>query len=86
VKYVRADRIEELEAEIKSMAMDCLVAKGQASDAYQAQLLAEAKLAKAVEALQWLKVEIRGHGFSDEGRMLTMCISTLAELTGGKDE
>jgi hypothetical protein len=45
----------------------------------------EAKLAKAVEALQWLKVEIRGHGFSDEGRMLTMCISTLAELTGGKD-
>jgi len=58
VKYVRADRIEELEA----------------------------KLAKAVEALQWLKVEIRGHGFSDEGRMLTMCISTLAELTGGKDE
>ena len=46
----------------------------------------EAKLAKAVEALQWLKVEIRGHGFSDEGRMLTMCISTLAELTGGKDE
>ena len=46
----------------------------------------EAKLAKAVEALQWLKVEIRGHGFSDEGRMLTMCISTLAELTGGKDD
>ena len=35
---------EELEAEVKSMAMDCLVAKGQASDAYEAQLLAEAKL------------------------------------------
>lgn len=46
----------------------------------------KAKLAGAVEALQWLKVEIRGHGFSDEGRMLTMCISNLAELTGGKDE
>lgn len=46
----------------------------------------KAKLAKAVEALQWLKVEIRGHGFSDEGRMLVKCNSTLAELTGGKDE
>ena len=42
-----ADRIEELEAEIKSMAMDCLVAHGQASDAYQAQLAAEAKIEEA---------------------------------------
>lgn len=39
-----ADRIEELEAEVKSMAMDCLTLHGQACDAYEAQLLAEAKL------------------------------------------
>ena len=46
----------------------------------------KAQLAKAVEALRFLKSEIRGHGFSDEGRMLVKCNSTLAELTGGKDD
>jgi hypothetical protein len=49
-----ADRIEELEAEVKSMAMDCLVAKGQASDAYQAQLLAEAKLQDQIHLIEQL--------------------------------
>ena len=46
----------------------------------------KAQLAKAVEALRFLKSEIRGHGFSDEGRMLVKCNSTLEQLTGGKDE
>jgi hypothetical protein len=46
----------------------------------------KAKLVWAVEALRFLKSEIRGHGFSDEGRMLAKCNSTLEQLTGGKDE
>ena len=45
-----ADRIDELEAELRSMALDCLAADGQATEAYQAQLAAEAKLAKAMKA------------------------------------
>ena len=43
-----ADRIEELEAGLQKMALEYLDA---ASKSYQAQLKAEAKLAKAVEAL-----------------------------------
>jgi outer membrane murein-binding lipoprotein Lpp len=43
------DRIEELEAKLREMALDCLAAEGQAAEAYQAQLAAEAKLAKTVE-------------------------------------
>ena len=45
-------RIEELEAKLQSMALDCLAADGQAADAYQAQLAAEAKLAKAMEIIK----------------------------------
>lgn len=48
------ERIEELEAELRSMALDCLAADGQAQEAYEAQLAAEARLAKAVEALEIL--------------------------------
>ena len=44
-----AARIEELQAKLTSMALDCLVASDQAQEAHQAQLAAEAKLAKAVE-------------------------------------
>jgi hypothetical protein len=46
------NRIEELEAKLRDMALDCLAADGQAAEAYQAQLAAEAKLAKAVAALK----------------------------------
>jgi Skp family chaperone for outer membrane proteins len=48
------ERIEELEAKLRSMALDCLAADGQAQEAYEAQLAAEARLAKAVEALEIL--------------------------------
>ena len=41
-----ADRIEELEADLRKMALDYIAAEGQAAEAYQAQLAAEAKLAK----------------------------------------
>ena len=43
-------RIEELEADLRKMALDYLAAQGQAADAYQAQLEAEAKLAALTSA------------------------------------
>ena len=39
---------ELVEAELRSMALDYLAAEGQAAEAYQAQLAAEAKLADAM--------------------------------------
>jgi hypothetical protein len=52
----RADKAEaknaELEAKWREAALSELSALGQASEAYTAQLEAEAKLAKAVEALE----------------------------------
>jgi hypothetical protein len=44
-----AERALRAEAKLRDMALDCLAAEGQAADAYQAQLAAEVKLAKAVE-------------------------------------
>jgi hypothetical protein len=44
------DRIEELEAKLREMALDCLAADGQAAEAYQAQLAAEAKLEALTKA------------------------------------
>jgi hypothetical protein len=60
-----ADRIEELEADLRKMALDCMAVDWQAAEAYQAQLAAEAKLAKAAKALE----RIASGEFS--GRMLT---------------
>jgi hypothetical protein len=84
------ERIEELEADIRKMALDYLAADGQAAEAYQAQLAAEHKLAKAVEALE----RIASGEFS--GRMLTsmppqdaaqyFARTTLAEMKGETDE
>lgn len=47
-----ADRIEALEREKREAALDALAAHGQAHDAYEAQLKAEARLVKAVEAMR----------------------------------
>jgi outer membrane murein-binding lipoprotein Lpp len=44
-------RIEELEADLRKMALDYLAAQGQAAEAYQAQLEAEAKLANIAHAV-----------------------------------
>jgi hypothetical protein len=44
--HTAAERIEELEADLRKMALDYLAAQGQAAEAYRAQLAAEAKLAK----------------------------------------
>jgi phage shock protein A len=52
LRHEAADRIEqlaatneELEADLRKMALDCIAADGQAAEAYQAQLAAEHKLA-----------------------------------------
>jgi len=44
-------RIEELEADLRKMAIDYLAADWQAAEAYQAQLAAEARLEELYEAL-----------------------------------
>ena len=90
-----ADRIEELEADLRKMALDCLAADGQAADAYQAQLAAEAKLAKAVVALVVIDA-LNPEGLIDgcsqlalRGLVLRMgetARATLAELKGKADE
>jgi 5'-3' exonuclease len=46
-----ADRIEELEADLRKMALNYLAAEGQAAEAYQAQLAAEAKLANIAHTI-----------------------------------
>lgn len=49
-EYVRADRIEELEAKLAEARLSELAALGQADEAYTAQLELEAELAKPMEA------------------------------------
>jgi Uri superfamily endonuclease len=80
----RLDRIEELEADLRKMALDYLAADGQAAEAYQAQLAAEAKLAKAVEALEKLARLGNGDRYGNsDGNMIAR--TTLAELKGETD-
>jgi len=55
-----ADRIEELEAKLRETALSELSALGQASEAYTAQLDAEARLAEAIEALQLADAAMSG--------------------------
>jgi hypothetical protein len=43
-RKLHEERIEELEADLRKMALDYLAAEGQAAEAYRAQLTAEAKL------------------------------------------
>lgn len=84
-----ADRIEELEADLRRMALDYLAADGQAAEAYQGQLAAEdrikeleAKLKEAVEAAYQLASDVIPCACHD-------CIearTTLAELKGQEDE
>jgi len=84
-----ADRIEALEREKREAALDALAAHGQAHDAYEAQLKAEARLAKAVEALReiiarwdtpaWKEVE-------PTGAVINRARAVLAEIEGGKKD
>ena len=86
-----ADRIEELEAAlpeqiewVKRLADDLNSAEGR-----EARL--EAKLAKAVEALEGVRAFVRDLApYADQGHTLVPALekacTTLAELTGGKDD
>ena len=69
------ERIEELEDKLRSMALDYMAADGQAMEAHQAQLAAEAKLAKAV----WAIKKVRD---ASDAMMLYIARTTLAELEG----
>ncbi len=53
-----SDRIEWLERERREAALDALAAMGQAQEAYEAQLKAEATLTAQVEALRGALLEI----------------------------
>jgi hypothetical protein len=74
-------RLEELEAKLRKSALQEMSALGQASEAYQAQLAAEAKLAKAVEAMQFWSEAVE----PDVDKAITLMASTLAELKGQGD-
>jgi vacuolar-type H+-ATPase subunit H len=50
-RHAHRELVEKLEAELRSMALDYLVAVGQAAEAYQAQLAAEAERDEALNQL-----------------------------------
>jgi hypothetical protein len=77
-----ADRIEELEADLRKMALDYLAAEGQAAEAYQAQLEAEAKLSRAVEGLQHYACDCVISCEQLNGSCGDMARTALAELKG----
>ena len=79
----RDERIEELEADLRKTTLDYLAADWQAEEAYEAQLAAEAKLAKAVGSLE--KLARLGNGDlygTSNGNMIARL--TLAQLEGEK--
>jgi len=53
------DYIRELEDNLESYALDCLEARGQADEAYHAQVSAEARLKMAVYLLTDAMVQLR---------------------------
>jgi DNA repair exonuclease SbcCD ATPase subunit len=85
------ERIEELEADLRKMALDCIAADGQAAEAYQAQLAAEAKLEKAIGALEKVQAFVRDlEPHADQGHTLVPALreacETLKEIKGDTDE
>jgi len=79
LRLTAADRIEELEADLREMALNCLAADGQAVEAYQAQLVAEAKLASVIAAyrIEAMRREDYSHKAFDQH---------IAELKGDSDD
>jgi DNA repair exonuclease SbcCD ATPase subunit len=91
LRHEAAARIEELEADLRKMALDYLAAQGQAAEAYQAQLAAEDKLNKAIDALEKVQAFVRDlEPHADQGHTLVPALreacETLAELKGETDE
>jgi hypothetical protein len=60
-----AERALRAEADLRKMALDYLAAEGQAAEAYQAQLLAEARLADAEVKLGLIQDEWTGAVYGD---------------------
>jgi vacuolar-type H+-ATPase subunit H len=60
-----ADRIEELEERNKELTLQLLATSGQAADALDRAVVAEAKLAKAMAGLR--KIADHKHFFRDQG-------------------
>jgi hypothetical protein len=90
ISNIQANRIEELEADLRKMALDYLAAEGQAAEAYQAQLVAEVKLQKAIDALEKVQAFVRDlEPHADQGHTLVPALreacETLAELKGETD-
>ena len=78
----------ELEADLRKMALDCIAAEGQAAEAYQAQLAAEVKLQKAIDALEKVQAFVRDlEPHADQGHTLVPALreacERLAELKQG---
>jgi hypothetical protein len=83
-----ADRIEELEAKLDWVIVERDETFALMLDRAQT---AEAKLAKAMEALEKVQTFVRElEPYADQGHVLVPALhdacTTLAELTGGKDE
>jgi hypothetical protein len=88
-----AERALRAEAKLREMALDCLASEGQAAEAYQAQLAAEAKLSKS-EALLAKAVEALGDVAQSTGccdvcpchmRAIRKARTILAELKQGTE-
>jgi hypothetical protein len=86
-----ADRIQQLEREKREAALDALAAHGQAHDAYEAQLKAEAELAeckarlgKAVEALGKAREILIKHGYPENSILTGYLDAALAAIGEGR--
>lgn len=76
-RHGNREALERLEAELREARMTELSALGQAQEAYEAQQLLEAKLAKAMRHVA---------EYSNDPHLVGWARRNLAELTGGDDE
>ena len=74
------DTIEELEADLRKMALDFIAADGQAAEAYQA------KLAKAEGLLVDAMVQLENGKIKTRRNCAYLIVKFLAELKGETDE
>ena len=83
--------IEELEAELREARMQLLLLRGLVRGAYEAQLVAEAKLAKAINALEKVQGFVKDlEPYADQGHTLVPALREACEvlvvLKGEKDD
>jgi len=83
-EFTRAlvERIKSLEAEQNRLSQQCEGLAQAASNNGQALIIAEAKLAKAVEALEYYAVEAMARYFDDS----LIARTALAEIKGGAND